>query len=70
MTNLAEASHKAPKVLIADDDPAIVKLLADRCAKMGFAVETAANGMQLLIKARRNHPDIMIIDVNMPELDG
>ena len=70
MTNLAEAGHKAPKVLIADDDPAIVKLLADRCAKMGFAVETATNGMQLLIKARRNHPDIMIIDVNMPELDG
>jgi CheY-like chemotaxis protein len=70
MTNLAETGHQAPKMLIADDDPAIVKLLADRCAKMGFAVETATNGMQLLIKARRNHPDVMIIDVNMPELDG
>jgi CheY-like chemotaxis protein len=49
----------APKMLIADDDPAIVQLLADRCLKMGFKVET-----------RMGHPDIMIVDVNMPELDG
>ena len=59
-----------PKMLIADDDPAIVRVLADRCAKMGFNVETATNGMQLLIKARRSRPDIMIVDVNMPEMDG
>jgi len=57
-------------MLIADDDPAIVRLLADRCVKMGFKVETASNGMQLLIKARRSQPDIMIVDVNMPEMDG
>ena len=70
MTDMIEASREAPKMLIADDDPAIVRLLADRCMKMGFAVETAANGMQMLIKARRSHPDIMIVDVNMPEMDG
>jgi CheY-like chemotaxis protein len=57
-------------MLIADDDPAIVRVLADRCMKMGFKVEGAANGMQLLIKARRSQPDIMIVDVNMPEMDG
>ena len=60
----------APNMLIADDDPAILRLLVDRCRKMGFQVETAANGMQLLIKARHSHPDILIVDVNMPELDG
>ena len=71
MTAINEASQKAPpKMLIADVDPAIVRLLADRCMKMGFTVETAANGMQLLIKARRSQPDIMIVDVNMPEMDG
>jgi CheY-like chemotaxis protein len=64
------ALKTTPKMLIADDDPAIVRLLADRCMKMGFKVETAANGMQLLIKARRSQPDIMIVDVNMPEMDG
>ena len=71
MTDVIETSHMvAPKMLIADDDPDVVRLLADRCVKLGFKVETASNGMQLLIKARHSHPDIMIVDVNMPELDG
>ncbi len=69
MLATAEA-HVAPKLLIADDDPAIVKLLSNRCKKMGFKVETATNGMQLLIKARQNQPDVLIVDVNMPALDG
>jgi CheY-like chemotaxis protein len=71
MTDMNVATQNVPpKMLIADDDPAIVSLLADRCLKMGFSVETASNGMQMLIKARHNPPDIMIVDVNMPELDG
>jgi CheY-like chemotaxis protein len=57
-------------MLIADDDPSVVRLLADRCARMGFKVETATNGVQALIKANRSHPDVMVIDVNMPEADG
>lgn len=61
---------RAPRMLIADDDPAIVRLLAGRCARAGFDVETATNGVQALIKASRRQPDILIIDVNMPEADG
>jgi CheY-like chemotaxis protein len=70
MSDAHELNEKPPKMLIADDDPAIVKLLSERCANMGFEVETAANGVQALIRANRSHPDIMIIDVNMPEADG
>lgn len=70
MTVAFEHSRRAPRMLIADDDPAIVRLLADRCTSVGFEVETATNGVQALIKANRNQPDIMIIDVNMPEADG
>src|SRR5471030_627561 len=71
MSEFFEANLNAPpKMLIAYDDPAIVRLLADRCMKMGFKVETPANGMQLLIKGRRSQPDIMIVVVNMPEMDG
>ena len=70
MSDALELNHKPPRMLIADDDPAIVKMLADRCAGVGFEVETATNGLQALIKANRSHPDIMIIDVNMPEADG
>jgi CheY-like chemotaxis protein len=70
MTDAHQLSEKSPKMLVADDDPAIVRMLAERCAAMGFEVETATNGIQALIKANRSHPDIMVIDVNMPEADG
>jgi CheY-like chemotaxis protein len=57
-------------MLIADDDPAVVRLLADRFTKMGFSIETAGNGMQALFKAKRNSPDILVVDINMPQIDG
>jgi CheY-like chemotaxis protein len=59
-----------PRMLIADDDPAVVQLLADHCSRIGFEVDTATNGIQALIKANRSKPDVLIIDVNMPEVDG
>jgi CheY-like chemotaxis protein len=70
MSEAMALSERPPRMLVADDDPAIVKMLAERCAGIGFEVETATNGLQALIKANRSHPDIMIIDVNMPEADG
>jgi CheY-like chemotaxis protein len=70
MTDAPELAMKSPKMLIADDDPSVVRLLADRCERVGFEVETATNGVQALIKANRSHPDVMVIDVNMPEVDG
>src|SRR5215467_4292512 len=70
MTNEVEASAAVPKVLIADDDPSVVSFVAARCKRMGFAVQTATNGLQALIMAQRNPPDVLIVDVNMPELDG
>lgn len=70
MTDVTRSIEQPPRMLIADDDPLIVRLLADRCGRVGFDVETAANGIQALIKANRSHPDIMVIDVNMPEADG
>jgi CheY-like chemotaxis protein len=70
MTGIIGVSRRGPKMLIADDDPSIVRLLADRCARMGFEVETANNGIQALLKAKRSKPDVLVIDVNMPEVDG
>ena len=45
MADVLVARHLTPKMLIADDDPAVVKVLADRC-EAGFKSETASNGMQ------------------------
>ncbi len=70
MLDTLKVRDRMPKILIADDDPAFLRLLADRCAKMGFQVDTATNGMRLLIKARQSRPEALIVDVNMPELDG
>ena len=47
------SSEQTPRMLIADDDPSIVRLLADHCARMGFDVDTASNGIQALVKASR-----------------
>jgi CheY-like chemotaxis protein len=70
MTDTAEINHKVPKILIADDDPSVVRLLAERCANVGFEVETASNGIQALLRANRTKPDALIIDINMPKADG
>jgi CheY-like chemotaxis protein len=58
------------KILIADDDPCVLRAVADRCTRMGFDVETATTGLQVLIKAGQHRPDILVIDVHMPEVDG
>jgi CheY-like chemotaxis protein len=60
----------APKILIADDDPCVLLAISDRCARMGFQIETASNGLQVLIKTSQQQPDILILDVHMPEVDG
>jgi CheY-like chemotaxis protein len=65
-----QSSDETPRMLIADDDPSIVRLLADHCARMGFDVDTASNGIHALLKANRFKPDTLVIDVNMPEVDG
>jgi CheY-like chemotaxis protein len=61
---------ETPRILIVDDDSSVVRLIADHCARIGFDVETAANGIQALVKASWIRPDVLVIDVNMPEADG
>ena len=59
-----------PRLLVADDDPAILELLTDILTRMGFQVETATNGVQASVKARRYEPDVAIFDIHMPGADG
>lgn len=65
-----ESSSAVPKILIVDDDPLVLGAVADRCARMGFDVVTAINGLQALINVGKHRPDVLVIDVNLPEVDG
>lgn len=58
------------KVLIVDDDSSIVQLLSFCCAKLGLEVQTAENGLQAIMRASRNPPRLIILDLMMPEADG
>lgn len=58
------------KVLLVDDEPAITENLAPFLERAGFHVITASNGEQALEQAASGAPDVMVLDVLMPKLDG
>jgi CheY-like chemotaxis protein len=58
------------KVLIADDDRLVRTMLADLLAELGHAVVEAANGAEAVAAARREAPDLLILDFLMPKLSG
>jgi two-component system alkaline phosphatase synthesis response regulator PhoP len=58
------------KVLIADDEPDILELLAYALEKDGYAVQTAQDGAETIRKAQKFHPDIILLDIMMPKGDG
>lgn len=58
------------KILVADDDSELVELVNFNLKKAGYAVETALNGAEAIRKARALSPDLIVLDVMMPELDG
>src|SRR5881409_1415987 len=58
------------KVLVVDDMPVNVKLLADLLAVKGYAVVTAANGAEALAKVDKEQPGLVLLDVMMPGMSG
>ena len=58
------------KILVVDDDVEIVELLSFNLKKAGFAVGTAFNGVEALKKAHSILPDLILLDLMLPELDG
>ncbi|MBI5246271.1 MAG: response regulator transcription factor [Elusimicrobia bacterium] len=58
------------KLLVVDDDPAVLQVLKKYFSANGFGVITADNGSEAVSLARESDPDLMIIDANMPGLDG
>ena len=58
------------KILLVDDEPDILEFIGYNLKKEGFVVETAQNGMEGLKQAKIFRPDLILLDVMMPQMDG
>ena len=71
--SLVEWQHgesKVPRILVVDDDCAIRSLLRESFEDAGFVVEEASSGPRALIQVRAFRPNLVLLDVVMPEMDG
>src|SRR5205814_7402912 len=59
-----------PLVLVVDDEPGILRLLKVELEAQGFGVVTARSGAECLDAIRRDSPDIVVLDIMMPEMSG
>ena len=58
------------KVLVVEDEPVLQETLAYNLTRQGYEVETAGDGKAALNKAREIHPDVIVLDLMLPVLDG
>ena len=62
--------HNPPRILIVDDNETNRDILVTRLAKHGYETLQAADGEEALASACEHRPDLMLLDVEMPKLDG
>lgn len=58
------------RIVVADDDPDMVAFMTVPLTKRGYTVSVGTNGEEALALARQERPDLVILDVNMPLIDG
>jgi CheY-like chemotaxis protein len=68
--SVSESSVVRKQVLIVDDDPMVVKVLRDPLERAGYDVDVAFHGLEALKKVKEKQPDLIILDILMPLLDG
>jgi DNA-binding response OmpR family regulator len=61
---------RAPNILIVDDEPAIRECLQEMLKPDGYVTDTVANGPQALVSVANQRPDLILLDVMMPGMDG
>jgi two-component system, OmpR family, alkaline phosphatase synthesis response regulator PhoP len=69
LTNVQSSDGKK-QVLVVDDDPMVVKVLRDSLERVGYRVRTAYHGLEALQVVKDQRPDLIILDILMPMLDG
>ena len=57
-------------ILIVDDEPDIIEFLSYNLSREGYQISTATNGLQAIDKVKKNKPDLILMDIMMPEMDG
>ncbi len=62
--------HDPPRILVADDNEANLDIAKTRLESQGYEVVTAVDGEDALAKARESRPDLLLLDIMMPKLDG
>ncbi|MBS0361520.1 MAG: response regulator [Proteobacteria bacterium] len=67
---MSSASGPLRRMLVADDDAAIRDLVTTRLTLAGYTVFTARNGREAMLRMRERRYDGLVLDLNMPELDG
>jgi two-component system alkaline phosphatase synthesis response regulator PhoP len=63
-------NKRITKILLVDDDPDIIEIVSYNLVQEGFEIFTASNGKEAILKAIKEVPDLIIMDVMMPEIDG
>ncbi|MFT4984276.1 MAG: two-component system alkaline phosphatase synthesis response regulator PhoP [Flavobacterium sp.] len=66
----ANMKKKHTKILLVDDEPDILEIVGYNLNQEGYQIFTAANGKEAIAKAKKELPDLIIMDVMMPEMDG
>jgi two-component system, OmpR family, alkaline phosphatase synthesis response regulator PhoP len=61
---------KMKTILVVDDEPKIVQLVRDYLERAGFAVQSTGDGKTALALARSQKPDLVVLDLGLPEMDG
>jgi CheY-like chemotaxis protein len=69
-TNETRLKFSGKTVLLADDSETTLRALEFRCRSLGFRVETATDGLRTLLKVTKTKPDLLIIDLNLPDVSG
>src|SRR5512140_2459033 len=62
--------QQSQRVLVVDDDPRILSMMRRGLSIAGYSVDLAADGDEALATARESPPDIVVLDVMLPEIDG
>lgn len=65
-----DMNNPKQKILIVDDEPDIIELIEYNLKKEGYQVFTASNGLEAIQVAKKSLPDLIILDIMMPKLDG